>query len=97
MKVTATAKGFHGTYREAGEEFDVPDGSKASWYKATKQLEADTKADAAKALVAKAEKAKADAANATKDADDALKAAQAAQVVTTAFQPTAPKEGGDLV
>lgn len=32
MKVTATARGYHGKLREPGEEFDVPPGLKASWF-----------------------------------------------------------------
>lgn len=32
MEVRATAKGFHGCFREIGDQFEVPAGSKASWY-----------------------------------------------------------------
>jgi len=32
MLVKATAKGFFGHFREVGAEFEVPAGSKASWY-----------------------------------------------------------------
>ncbi len=32
MKVIATKMGFFGSLRQPGESFDVPDGSKASWY-----------------------------------------------------------------
>lgn len=37
MKVVATAKGFYGgSERNPGDEFDVPRGSKASWFKTVK-------------------------------------------------------------
>jgi DNA-binding transcriptional regulator YbjK len=99
MKVTATKAGFHGgRYREVGAEFDVPDGAKASWFKQTQQLEADVKADAAKALAAKAEAAKADADNAVKAAAEAdAVAKKAGGFIQNLFKPGAPKEGGDLV
>ena len=32
MKVRATKPGFFGRYINEGEVFDVPDGSKASWF-----------------------------------------------------------------
>lgn len=32
MEVIATAKGYHGSLREPGESFDVPDGTKGSWF-----------------------------------------------------------------
>jgi hypothetical protein len=32
MKVIAIKPGFHGKLREVGDEFDVKDGSKATWY-----------------------------------------------------------------
>jgi hypothetical protein len=33
MKVRALAKGYHGVFRNPGDVFDVPDGSKkASWF-----------------------------------------------------------------
>lgn len=32
MKVVATAKGFLGKLRDIGEEFDAPEGLKASWF-----------------------------------------------------------------
>lgn len=34
MKVITTKPGFYGKLREVGEEFDVPEGAKASWFKA---------------------------------------------------------------
>lgn len=40
MKVVATAKGFVGKLREIGEEFDVPEGLKASWFVPVLQPEA---------------------------------------------------------
>lgn len=33
MQVVATEKGYFGALREAGDSFDVPDGSRASWFK----------------------------------------------------------------
>lgn len=32
MKVKAIAMGYHGSLREAGDEFNVPEGSKATWF-----------------------------------------------------------------
>lgn len=32
MKVVATKTGYHGKIRQPGDEFDVPDKSKASWF-----------------------------------------------------------------
>lgn len=32
MRVVATKPGYHGKLRQAGEEFDVPDKEKASWF-----------------------------------------------------------------
>jgi hypothetical protein len=32
MKVKATAPGFYEKYIESGEEFDVPSGTKGSWF-----------------------------------------------------------------
>ncbi|WP_039052161.1 hypothetical protein [Bordetella avium] len=32
MKVTALKPGYFGKLREPGDEFDVPDGAKASWF-----------------------------------------------------------------
>lgn len=32
MRVKATSPGFYGHYRIADDEFEVPDGSKASWF-----------------------------------------------------------------
>lgn len=98
MKVTATAKGYYGGYyREANETFDVPNGATASWFKQTQQLEADTKAAAAKALAATAAKAKADAENAAADAEVADKAAKAAEVANLFKPKVGDKTGGDLV
>lgn len=97
MKVTATARGYFGSYREVGETFDVPDGAKASWFKPKAQIEADAKAAAAKALTAAAEKAKADADNAARDADEAEKAAKAAEVANLFKPKVNGKDGGDLV
>jgi len=33
MKVVALEKGYLGSVREPGEEFDVPEGVKGSWFK----------------------------------------------------------------
>lgn len=46
MRVVATAPGYIGHYREIGEEFDVPEGAKASWFTPVKRGKA--KADAEK-------------------------------------------------
>lgn len=32
MKVTAIKPGYFGKLRQIGDEFDVPDGTKASWF-----------------------------------------------------------------
>jgi hypothetical protein len=32
MRVIATAKGYFGGLREPGDEFEVPDGAKGSWF-----------------------------------------------------------------
>lgn len=32
MRVIATKPGYYGKLRQAGEEFDVPDKEKASWF-----------------------------------------------------------------
>lgn len=32
MQVIATKAGYFGKLRQAGDKFDVPDGSKASWF-----------------------------------------------------------------
>lgn len=44
MKVIATAPGFHDKLRNVGEEFDVKDGTKGSWFVPVK---ADPKTKAA--------------------------------------------------
>lgn len=45
MKVTATKPGYFGKLREAGETFEVPDGTgKASWFEPVVEPKADTKA-----------------------------------------------------
>lgn len=44
MKVIATKPGYFGKLRAVGEEFDVPDGSKATWFEPVKgDKPADTK------------------------------------------------------
>lgn len=45
MEVAAIAVGFYGQLRQVGDVFDVPKGSKASWFKPTKP---DGKSDGAK-------------------------------------------------
>jgi hypothetical protein len=42
MRVVANAKGYFGSLREVGDEFEVPDGIKGSWF-APVAAEADTK------------------------------------------------------
>lgn len=57
MKVIATKHGFFGKLRQPGEEFDVPDGAKGSWFepvakKASRKPAAETPAaEAGDALV----------------------------------------------
>lgn len=36
MKVIATAKGYSGQVREVGDEFEVPDNARGSWFKPVK-------------------------------------------------------------
>jgi hypothetical protein len=36
MKVIATQRGYFGQLREPGDAFDVPEGSKASWFEPAK-------------------------------------------------------------
>lgn len=47
MKVIATATGFYGRLRFAGDTFEVPDDAKATWFK--KDGEDEAKAKSAKA------------------------------------------------
>lgn len=35
MEVIATKMGYHGKLRDPGDTFDVPEGSKATWFKPT--------------------------------------------------------------
>ncbi|MDZ7789732.1 MAG: hypothetical protein U5L08_04410 [Xanthomonadales bacterium] len=37
MKVEAIKKGYHGKLREKGDVFEVPNGSKASWFTPVKK------------------------------------------------------------
>ncbi len=49
-KVIATAVGFFGQLRQGGEDFEVPDDAKATWFKDTDPKPAkDAKAKAPKA------------------------------------------------
>jgi hypothetical protein len=44
MKVTATKPGYFGKLREAGETFEVPDGTgKASWFEPVEQAKPEPK------------------------------------------------------
>lgn len=43
MRVIATAVGFFDNLRQPGEEFDVPEGSKATWFKPVKADEPEGK------------------------------------------------------
>lgn len=53
MEVRAKQPGFHGCYRNEGDKFDVPEGSKSTWFEPT-----EAKDDApAKATRGKAQKA----------------------------------------
>ena len=44
MRVIATKQGFHGKLREVGEEFEVPDDAKASWFEPKEKSAAEAKA-----------------------------------------------------
>lgn len=46
MRVIATKQGYHGKLREVGDEFDVPDGEKASWFEPKEKPAAEAKAAA---------------------------------------------------
>ena len=37
MKVIATKQGYFGKLRDVGDEFEVPEGSKASWFQPVEQ------------------------------------------------------------
>lgn len=43
MRVIVTAPGFWGQLHQPGEEFDVPEGSKATWFKPVKADEPEGK------------------------------------------------------
>lgn len=43
MRVTATAPGFYGQLRQIGDEFDVPEDAKATWFKPAKGEEPESK------------------------------------------------------
>ncbi len=47
MRVRATAPGFHGSYREIGDEFEVAAGEDASWFEPVKTKKQEAKVDAA--------------------------------------------------
>lgn len=55
MKVIASKQGYFGKLREPGDTFDVPDGSKASWFApvdaAAKNAKRAEKAEKAEDLV----------------------------------------------
>lgn len=46
MKVIATKLGYLGKLRQPGDEFEVPEGSKASWFEPVKQEAKGKKAQA---------------------------------------------------
>lgn len=49
MQVIATKQGYHGKLRATGDKFEVPDGSKATWFvpvEAVKEAKPKAKADA---------------------------------------------------
>jgi hypothetical protein len=46
MKVTAIKQGYFGKLRAVGDEFEVPEGTKGSWFQPVKQKPADDKAKA---------------------------------------------------
>ena len=70
MLVKATAKGYLGSLREAGDEFEVPDGTKGSWFA---PVAVEPEAKPSKPAKAKAADAKAKAADA-KPSDDVSEA-----------------------
>ena len=39
MKVIATKQGYLGKLRQPGDEFEVPDGTKGSWFEPVKKAE----------------------------------------------------------
>ncbi len=41
MQVRAIAAGFYGHYREIGDVFEVPSGTKATWFAPAKQVAAE--------------------------------------------------------
>lgn len=43
MKVIATKQGYLGKLRQPGDEFEVPDGTKGSWFEPVKQAKAKAK------------------------------------------------------
>lgn len=43
MKVIATKQGYLGKLRQPGDEFEVPDGTKGSWFEPVKQKAEDKK------------------------------------------------------
>lgn len=56
MEVIATALGFHGSLRQPGDKFEVPDTAKASWFKPV-DPPVDPPADAKAGKSAKVQKA----------------------------------------
>ncbi len=46
MKVIATKLGYFGKLRQPGDEFEVPDGTKGSWFEPVKQEAKGKKAQA---------------------------------------------------
>ena len=46
MKVIATQAGYFGKLRQPGDEFDVPDGTKGSWFEPVKKPAKEPKAKA---------------------------------------------------
>ena len=50
MKVTAIKQGYFGKLRAVGDEFEVPEGTKGSWFQPVKQKPAES--DKAKAKAA---------------------------------------------
>ncbi len=48
MRVVAIKAGYFGQLREAGEEFEVPDGTKGSWFQPVQAAEPERKPRASK-------------------------------------------------
>lgn len=55
MRVRAIREGYLGCFRKPGEEFDVPDGAKGTWFEEAKDGEAQASSSTAEAYQLRAE------------------------------------------